>query len=64
MDVLVDDTGEYKAPRGIYMIIVVATGYFLSRHHLLYPVIVDDERCAADATFIDYLTILNDCSPR
>lgn len=46
------------------MIIVVATGYFLSRHHLLYPVIVNDERRATDATFIDYLTILNDCSHR
>ena len=58
---LVDDAGKNKTPRGIYVMVVGATGCSLADNHVFYMVVVKDEATPKGLAFIDNRAMLNDC---
>ena len=61
VNMLVDDAGKNKTPRGIYVMVVGATGCSLADNHVFYMVVVNDEASLKGFALIDNRTMFNDC---
>ena len=61
VNVIVDDAGQHKTPRGIYCMLVVATGMHIFFLNVGNDAVVDDDRTAESPAFIHNASAVDQC---